>query len=60
MHPHLVLAVLRDAAHAINYSHPRELADLVSAFVTDEPMLSSLVPVLVEPPLSPVALVRRR
>jgi pimeloyl-ACP methyl ester carboxylesterase len=32
------VAVLRDAAHAINYSHPTELAAVVRQFMADEPV----------------------
>jgi pimeloyl-ACP methyl ester carboxylesterase len=60
MHPNITLAVLRDAAHAINYSHPRELAELIRGFMNDEPMVSSLLPEPTDPPLSPVAVLRRR
>ena len=60
MHPGITLAVMRDAAHAINFSHPRELAGLVRAFMNDEPMVSSLLPEPATPPLSPVAILRRR
>lgn len=54
---HLTIAVLRDAAHAINYSHPRETADLIRAFVKDEEMRSSLEPV---DGRSPVAVISRQ
>jgi pimeloyl-ACP methyl ester carboxylesterase len=53
----LTIAVIKEAAHAINYSHPRELAALIRSFVRDEPMTSSLVPA--EPGLSPVAVIQR-
>lgn len=36
--PHMTVAVLRDAAHAINFSHPRELAGLIRDFVSDTPL----------------------
>jgi pimeloyl-ACP methyl ester carboxylesterase len=32
------VAVLKDAAHAINYSHPAELAAIVRQFMADEPI----------------------
>jgi pimeloyl-ACP methyl ester carboxylesterase len=32
------VAVLKDAAHAINYSHPDELAAIVRQFMADEPI----------------------
>jgi len=54
----LTIAVIKEAAHAINYSHPRELSALIRAFVRDEPMTSSLEPA--EPGLSPVAVLQRR
>ena len=38
----LTIAVLKDAAHAINFSHPRETADLIRGFVRGEPLHSSL------------------
>jgi pimeloyl-ACP methyl ester carboxylesterase len=59
MHPRVTLAVMRDAAHAINFSHPRELAGLIRAFMNDEPMSSSLAPEQARPPLSPIAILRR-
>ncbi|MGE0818363.1 MAG: alpha/beta fold hydrolase [Candidatus Nanopelagicales bacterium] len=43
-HDHLTLAVLKEAAHAINYSHPRETADLIRAFMRDEVLRSDLEP----------------
>ena len=60
MHQQLTIAVVRDAAHAINYSHPRELAGLIRSFVKDEPMVSCLAPEPAVPPLSPVAVLHRR
>jgi pimeloyl-ACP methyl ester carboxylesterase len=54
---HLTIAVLRDAAHAINYSHPRETADLIRAFVKGEDMRSTLEPV---DGRSPVAVISRQ
>jgi pimeloyl-ACP methyl ester carboxylesterase len=35
MHGDVTVAVIKDAAHAINFSHPRELAGLVRGFVDD-------------------------
>jgi hypothetical protein len=32
------VAVIKDAAHAINYSHPVELAAIVRQFLADEPV----------------------
>ena len=52
----LTIAVLRDAAHAINYSHPRETADLIRGFVRGEPLRSDLEPV---DGRSPVAVISR-
>ena len=52
----LTIAVLRDAAHAINYSHPRETADLIRGFMHDEPLRSTLEPV---DGRSPVAVISR-
>lgn len=37
--PHLGVVYLRDAAHAINFSHPAELAQVIGAYLTD-PTLS--------------------
>jgi pimeloyl-ACP methyl ester carboxylesterase len=54
----LTIAVIKQAAHAINYSHPRELSALIRAFVRDEPMTSDLQPS--DPSLSPVAVLQRR
>lgn len=54
----LTIAVIKEAAHAINYSHPRELSALIRTFTRDEPMTSSLEPA--EPGLSPVAVLQRR
>ena len=36
--PETRVAVLKDAAHAINYSHPIELAAIVRQFMADEPI----------------------
>jgi pimeloyl-ACP methyl ester carboxylesterase len=36
--PQTRVAVLKDAAHAINYSHPVELAAIVKQFMADEPV----------------------
>jgi pimeloyl-ACP methyl ester carboxylesterase len=36
--PETRVAVLKDAAHAINYSHPAELAAIVRQFMADEPI----------------------
>lgn len=36
--PSTRVAVLKDAAHAINYSHPAELAAIVRQFMADEPI----------------------
>jgi pimeloyl-ACP methyl ester carboxylesterase len=41
MADHMTVAVLRDAAHAINFSHPRELSGLIRDFVNGAPMLAS-------------------
>jgi hypothetical protein len=30
---------IKDAAHAINYSHPRELAAIVRQFMDDQPIV---------------------
>ncbi len=52
----LTIAVLKDAAHAINYSHPRETADLIRGFVRGEELRSTLEPV---DGRSPVAVIQR-
>lgn len=36
--PETRVAVLKDAAHAINYSHPAELAAVVRQFMADQPL----------------------
>jgi pimeloyl-ACP methyl ester carboxylesterase len=38
LHNDASLVVIRDAAHAINYSHPVELAAVVRQFMNDEPL----------------------
>ena len=53
----LTIAVLKDAAHAINYSHPRETSELIRAFVRGEPLRSTLEPT---DDRSPVAVISRR
>lgn len=53
----LTLAILKDAAHAINYSHPRETADLIRGFMRGEELRSSLEPV---DGRTPVAVISRR
>lgn len=37
---HVLLVVLDGAAHAINFSHPRELAHLIRLFMDDKPIAS--------------------
>ena len=41
MASHSTVVVIRDAAHAINFSHPRELSSLIRDFMNDAPMLTS-------------------
>ncbi len=53
----ITIAVLKDAAHAINYSHPRETADLVRGFMRGEELTSDLAP---SDGRSPVAVISRR
>ena len=36
---HVVLVVIHGAAHAINFSHPGELANVIRRFMADEPIL---------------------
>ena len=50
------VAVIRDAAHAINFSHPRELAAIVSQFMNDEEIVGAVD----APDSASVALLRRR
>ena len=40
---HVDVVVLRDAAHAINYSHPHELSTIIRAYLADAPLVQ-LVP----------------
>lgn len=42
---HVDIAVLRDAAHAINYSHPDELAAIIRAWLDDRPLAELTIPV---------------
>jgi pimeloyl-ACP methyl ester carboxylesterase len=37
---HVLVVLLEGAAHAINFSHPRELAHAIRAFMDDKPMAS--------------------
>jgi len=37
---HVLLVVLEGAAHAINFSHPRELAHLIRLFMDDKPIVA--------------------
>jgi pimeloyl-ACP methyl ester carboxylesterase len=41
---HVDIAVLRDAAHAINYSHPDELAAVIRAWLADAPLADLVLP----------------
>jgi pimeloyl-ACP methyl ester carboxylesterase len=52
----LTIAVIKEAAHAINLSHPRETADLIRGFLRGEPLRSTLEPV---DGRSPVAVISR-
>ena len=36
---HVTLVLIRGAAHAINFSHPGELSNVISAWLADEPVL---------------------
>jgi pimeloyl-ACP methyl ester carboxylesterase len=56
MHTDATVAVIRNAAHAINYSHPRELAAIVRQWMADEDIVGDLG----EADAAPVALLRRR
>jgi pimeloyl-ACP methyl ester carboxylesterase len=49
--PHLTIAVIKDAAHAMNFSHPKELAHVISCWldgrkITDDPDESGAARVL--------------
>ena len=35
---HVLLVAIRGAAHAINFSHPGELAHVIRQFMADEPI----------------------
>jgi pimeloyl-ACP methyl ester carboxylesterase len=37
-HDSVVVVALQDAAHAVNFSHPRELATLIRRFMADQPL----------------------
>ncbi|MFN8168519.1 MAG: alpha/beta fold hydrolase [Candidatus Nanopelagicales bacterium] len=52
---HVDVVVLRDAAHAINYSHPHELSSIIRAYLAD----ASLEELALEAEHSPVAVLRR-
>ena len=41
---HVEAVVLRDAAHAINYSHPDELSAIIRAYLAGEPLASLRLP----------------
>jgi len=56
MPAHVDVTVLRDAAHAINYSHPDELAAIISAWLADRPLAELVLP----EEQSPVAVMTRR
>jgi pimeloyl-ACP methyl ester carboxylesterase len=56
MPDHVDVTVLRDAAHAINYSHPDELAAIISAWLADRPLAELVLP----EEQSPVAVMTRR
>lgn len=59
--PNATVAVLRDAAHAINFSHPRELSGLIRDFINDAPTLtSSTADREGNDELSPIAVMMRR
>jgi pimeloyl-ACP methyl ester carboxylesterase len=49
------VVVIRDAAHAINFSHPRELAAVVRQYLSDEEIVGAR-----ESDASPIAPLRRR
>jgi pimeloyl-ACP methyl ester carboxylesterase len=52
---HVDIVVLRDAAHAINFSHPDELAAVIRAYLADEPLAGLRLP----DGQSPVAVLQR-
>lgn len=51
VHDSVRVLVIKDAAHAINYSHPRELAAVIRQFMDDERLLGAIG----EPDAAPVA-----
>lgn len=55
MSDHMTVAVIKDAAHAINFSHPRELSGLIRDFVNGAPMLASYTADRDRGDLSPIA-----
>jgi pimeloyl-ACP methyl ester carboxylesterase len=52
---HVEMVVLRDAAHAINFSHPDELAAIIRTYLADEPLADLRLP----DGQSPVAVLNR-
>jgi pimeloyl-ACP methyl ester carboxylesterase len=49
----VTVALIKDAAHAINFSHPVELASVVRPFMADEPVVASQAP-----GTAPIAVIR--
>ena len=49
MHADARVVVIRGAAHAINHSHPRELAALIDQFLTDRPLVGATGPLTAAP-----------
>jgi pimeloyl-ACP methyl ester carboxylesterase len=41
VHDDVRIVVIKDAAHAINYSHPRELSAVIRQFMDDEPIVGA-------------------
>lgn len=42
VHDDVRIVVIKDAAHAINFSHPRELAAVIRQFMDDEPIVGAV------------------
>jgi pimeloyl-ACP methyl ester carboxylesterase len=60
MGSHVSVAVIKDAAHAINFSHPVELSGLIRSFMRAEPLVEMLGDDRTDPSFSEVALLRPR
>jgi pimeloyl-ACP methyl ester carboxylesterase len=56
----VTVAVIKDAAHAINYSHPVELAALIRSFATGDPLVETAERLTRDAGLADVAIMDRR